>query len=127
MTNEDSKRLKGDPDGLLTYEYLANNIETCLGDELTTVIDNLRRVDTAGQFTASAARYLNAIDPATYADAIAALVEATIEKDREHRYLADLAASIYGTDFAERAAELSAADNNFRRLYKRIYPNPDSL
>lgn len=127
MNNEDSKRLKTDPDGLLTYEYLANNIETCVGDELNAVIDNLKRVDTTGQFTASAARYLNAIDAEAYAAAVAALVETTIDKDREHRYLADLAASVYGADFADRAAELSAADNNFRRLYKRIYPNPDSL
>lgn len=29
MTQEDTKRLQNDPDGLLTYEYLANNIETC--------------------------------------------------------------------------------------------------
>jgi hypothetical protein len=28
----------------------------------------------------------------------------------------------YGADYAGRAAELSAADNNFRRIYKRLYP-----
>jgi hypothetical protein len=30
--------------------------------------------------------------------------------------------SLYGEDYAERAAELSAVDNNFRRMYKRLYP-----
>ena len=28
----------------------------------------------------------------------------------------------YGPDFASRAGELSATDNNFRRIYKRLYP-----
>ncbi len=30
---------------------------------------------------------------------------------------------MYGPDYADRADELSAADNNFRRIYKRLYPN----
>ena len=28
----------------------------------------------------------------------------------------------YGADYAEKAAELSASDNNFRRIYKRLNP-----
>ena len=80
-------------------------------------------VDLSGQFTASAARYLHAIDAAAYQPAISRLVASTIDKDREHRYLPDILNSIYGPDYADRAAELSASDNNFRRIYKRLYPN----
>ena len=28
----------------------------------------------------------------------------------------------YGADYADRADELSAVDNNFRRIYKRLFP-----
>ena len=80
-------------------------------------------VDTTGQCLASAARYLHAIDAESYSRAINRLVAATIDKDREHRYLPDVLNSIYGPDYLSRAAELSAADNNFRRIYKRLYPN----
>ncbi len=127
MTTDDEKRLKSDPDGLLTYEYLANNIETCTGADLDAVVENLKRVDLSGQFTASAARYLNAIDHEAYAAAVEALTAATIDKDREHRYLGNLISSLYGEDYKDRAEELSARDNNFRRIYKRLYPNPESL
>lgn len=55
------------------------------------------------------------------------LVVASIEKDREHRYLPALIESLYGADYAERAAELSATDNNFRRIYKRLQPSAEGL
>ena len=126
MNQDDAKRLKSDQDGLLTYEYLANNIETC-DDDLAALTDNLVRVDLNGQFTASAAKYLNAIDKDKYAAQISMLVAATIDKDREHRYLSDLMSSLYCPDCTARAKELSATDNNFRRIYKRLYPNPESL
>lgn len=126
MTDEDKKRLAADPDGLTCYEYLANNIDTCF-DDIDIITDNLIKADIKGQFSASAARYLNAIDKAKYAKVIDRLVEATIERDREHAYLADLLQSLYGEDYNERADELSAADNNFRRIYKRLYPTLDSL
>jgi hypothetical protein len=71
---------------------------------------------------ASAARYLNAIDAERYAEPVRTLVAATIDRDREHRYIGDLMQSLYGEDYAEHAAELSATDNNFRRMYKRLYP-----
>ncbi|MDE6333480.1 MAG: hypothetical protein K2L77_02415, partial [Muribaculaceae bacterium] len=69
----------------------------------------------------------NAVDSEATAAAIEALVAATIELDREHRYLGSLLSSLYGEDYKDRAAELSAVDNNFRRMYKRLFPNPESL
>ncbi len=126
MTNDDIKHLHNDPDGLQTYEFIANNIES-IDDVLDALVENIIRVDLSGQFTASAARYLHAIDPDKYATAISTLVAATIDKDREHRYLADVLQGIYGADYAEHAAELSASDDNFRRIYKRLFPNPESL
>lgn len=72
---------------------------------------------------ASAARYLNAIDSEGYSPAIRRLVAATIDKDREHRYLPDLLQGLYGTDYKEHATELCASDDNFRRIYKRLFPS----
>jgi hypothetical protein len=121
MNDEELKTLSNDPDGLLTYEYIANHIGKC-DDDLDRLVDNLRKVDLTGQFMASAARYLNAIDAERYAEPVRTLVAATIDRDRGHRYIGDLMQSLYGEDYAEHAAELSATDNNFRRMYKRLYP-----
>lgn len=115
------KDLINDPDGLLTYEYLANNIED-LGDRLADVTDNMIRVDTTGQFTVSAARYLHAINPALYSTEIDRLIAAAIDKDRERSYISSLLADIWGSDYAERVDVLKASDNNFRRIYKRLFP-----
>ncbi len=122
MTEQDQKELRRDPDGLLTYEYLANHIGECGPGEIDALIDNMERVDLSGQFLASAARYLNAIDPAGYCPAIRRLVAGAIDKDREHKYLPDLMHGLYGAACLDRVAELSAADDNFRRFYKRLYP-----
>lgn len=121
MTEAEKKTLAADTDGLLTYEYIANHIgqSEMEPDWLT---DNMIRVDQKGQFTASAARYLSAIDAAAFAPQIERLIAATIEKDREHSYLPSLLKGIYGDDYREHAEELSANDNNFRRIYKRLYP-----
>ncbi|MDE6377626.1 MAG: hypothetical protein K2K72_02665 [Duncaniella sp.] len=126
MDQDLKKQLAADPDGLLTYEYIANNIGLCdeIMDEL---VDNMILVDSTGQFVVSAARYLHAIDHDLYASAIDRLVATAIEKDREHRYLPTLIESLYGADYAERAEQLSATDNNFRRIYKRLYPSAQSL
>lgn len=122
--NEDiKKRLASDPDGLLTYEYIANNIDTCQ-ESIDFLIDNMIKVDLTGQFISSAARYLTAIDPVGFHEAIDRLVEAAIDKDREHKYLPALMEGIYGTDYSDKAATLRLADNNFRRLEKRL--NADS-
>ena len=121
MTEEEKKTLGADADGLLTYEYIANHIGT---EELDIdwLVENMERVDPQGQFTASAARYLNAIDPALYEHQISSLIASTIDKDREHKYLPALLISIYGDGYEENAAELSLTDNNFRRIYKRLHP-----
>ncbi len=122
MEQELKKQLSQDPDGLLTYEYIANHIGSC-DDIMDELVDNMIFVDSTGQFVVSAARYLFAINPDLYAAHITRLIGAAIEKDRERRYLADLVQSIWGPDYADRAAELSAADDNFRRIYKRLLPS----
>lgn len=122
MEEDVKKRLASDPDGLLTYEYIANHIDT-IEPELTWLVENMENVDLTGQFVISAARYLFAIDPIAFAPHIDKLIKAGIEKDREHRYLGDMLRQMYGADYAERADELSAIDDNFRRIYKRLYPS----
>lgn len=115
------KRLEKDPDGLLTYEYIANNIGSCMED-MDWLVANMIAVDLSGQFVASAARYLYAIDAEGYKEFISQLIAAVIEKDREHRYLPDLIQGIWGDDYAQHVEELST-DDNFRRIYKRLYPS----
>ena len=115
------KRLEKDPDGLLTYEYIANNIGSCMED-MDWLVANMIAVDLSGQFVASAARYLYAIDAEGYKEFISQLIAAVIEKDREHRYLPDLIQGIWGDDYAQRVEELSK-DDNIRRIYKRLYPS----
>lgn len=115
------KRLEKDSNGLLTYEYIANNIDSCMED-MDWLVANMIAVDLSGQFVASAARYLYAIDADGYKEFISQLIAAVIEKDREHRYLPDLIQGIWGDDYAQRVEELST-DDNFRRIYKRLYPS----
>ncbi len=114
-------KLEKDPDGLTTYEYIANHINDA-DDIMPELVENIISVDRTGQYVVSTARYLHAIDAEKYSTSIDLLVKAAILKDREHVYLADLAASLYGADYKERAAELSSSDDNFRRIYKRLYP-----
>lgn len=122
MTKEDISRLEKDPDGLITYEYLANHLENMSAEELDAVIDNMARVDLSAQYLASGARYLHALDGDFFATQVKRMVALTIDRDREHRYIADLMTAIYGTDYTARAVELATDDNNFRRMYKRLYP-----
>lgn len=122
MEEDVKRKLAADTDGLLTYEYIANHIESVEPD-LPWLVENMERVDLSGQFVISAARYLFAIDPALFAPHIDRLIKAGIEKDREHRYLGDMLMQMYGPDYTERAEELSKADDNFRRIYKRLYPS----
>ena len=122
MIEENAKKvLEKDSEGLLTYEYVANNIDSCFED-MDWLVANMIAVDLSGQFVASAARYLYAIDADGYKEFISQLIAAVIEKDREHRYLPDLIQGIWGDDYAQRVEELST-DDNFRRIYKRLYPS----
>lgn len=123
ISEETRKSLAADPDGLLTYEYMANHIADLSADDMDTLARNMIDVDRSGQFVVSAARYLSATDSELFAAPIATLIAAAIDKDRERRYLGALLQAIYGPDYAARAAELSAADDNFRRIYKRLYSN----
>lgn len=123
MTPDQKKTLAQDPDGLLTYEFLANHIGECEPSDIDALIENMNTVDLSGQFLASAARYLNAIDPEAYEPAVRRLVACAIDKDREHKYLPDLITALYGTDYMDRADALCASDDNFRRLYKRLCPS----
>lgn len=120
--NEDvKKKIIKDTDGLITYEYIANHIGEC--DEIMPeLVRHIIEVDRDGQFSASTARYLCAIDRDHYRASIDDLVSSAIDKDREHRYIGDLLQPLWGEDYASRAEELSAADRNFRRIYKRLYP-----
>ncbi len=121
--NEDLRRqLSRDPDGLLTYEYIANHIGECEGC-ITDLVDNMIAVDTTGQFLVSAARYLGAIDREAFRAAIDRMVAVAIDRDRERRYIGDLLPALWGADYQARADQLSAADNNFRRIYKRLHPS----
>lgn len=119
MKDEIKKLLGKDPDGLLTYEYLANHISE-IDDVIDDIVDNMISVDRSGQFLVSAARYLFAIDNERYRAPISRIIASAIEKDRERRYIGDLL-TMWGTDFEERAEEYSKADDNFRRIYKRLY------
>ncbi len=116
------KNLEKDPDGMLTYEYIANNCDTC-DEEMDELVSNLVRVDLTGQFLASSARFLAAVDRERFSQWIPRLMEGAIAKDRERRYIGSLLEAVWGADYKERADELAATDDNFRRIYKRIYPS----
>lgn len=109
--------------GMAVYEYVVDHAEGDI-DNMPEVIDRLRKTDISGQFFASTARYLSAVDAERFARWIPTLIEGAIERDRERRYIGSLLEAIWGADYRERAEELSAADDNFRRIYKRLFPAP---
>lgn len=117
----DLKTLAKDADGLATYDYMVNHVADCI-DDMDYLTDNLLRVDQTGQFLASSARFLNSIDRETFAPWIGRLMEGAIEKDRERRYIWSLLEAVWGPDYMDRAQTLNQEDDNFRRIYKRIYP-----
>ena len=119
MKEEIKKLLGKDPDGLLTYEYLANHISE-IDDIIDDIVENMIMVDHSGQFLVSAARYLFAIDREHCRAPISRIIASAIEKDRERRYIGDLL-TMWGADYEEHVAEYSEKDDNFRRIYKRLY------
>ena len=123
MDSNLKKQLEKDENGLLTYEYIANNINRPeITQEIDALVDNIIAVDKTGQFVVSTARYLNAINKEVFAQPIDRLIKAAITIDRDRAYLGILATSIWGDDYKERAVTLVAGDDNFRRIYKRLYP-----
>lgn len=118
--DESLKHLTDDADGMATYEWIVNNPDGCLA-EMPFLIENLKRCDLTGQFLASSARFLNAIDREAYSAWIPQLVEGVIEKDRERRYIGSLLEAIWGPDYHDRAEQLRESDDNFRRIYKRLF------
>lgn len=105
---------------MTVYEYIVNNAGTC-ACQMPDLIMKLKRYDTTGQFLASSARFLSAVDRETFEPWIGPLVEAAIEKDKERKYIGSLLEAIWGPDYQERADELRNTDDNFRRIYKRIF------
>lgn len=122
MNNDLKKILSSDTDGLLTYEYIANHMGTC-DDDMPALTDNIIRVDLTGQITVSAALYLHATGPDKYREIIDKLIAASLQKDREHKYIADLLSGIWGEDYKSHVEELKQQSDNFRRIYKRVYAN----
>ncbi|MCH5214041.1 MAG: hypothetical protein J1E97_02510 [Muribaculaceae bacterium] len=114
------KDLSHDTDGMATYDYIVNHVPDCVV-EMDYLTENLLRTDTNGQFLASSARFLNSIDAETFRPWIYRLIEGAIERDRERRYIGTLLESIWGTGYMERAETLKKEDDNFRRIFKRIY------
>ena len=58
----------------------------------------------------------------TAVSAVLAYAKKIDDKDRERVYIGSLLTDIWGPDYMDKASELAAADNNFRRIYKRLYP-----
>lgn len=113
-------------EGMSIYEYIVDNVETC-EPEMGELICKLRMADTSGQFLASTARYLSAIDREKFDKWLTPLIEGAIERDRDRRYIGSLLEGIWGADYKERVEELRANDDNFRRIYKRIYSEKDAM
>lgn len=114
------KNILADSDGMGLYEYIVNNVDDCL-ESLPDVIARLTEIDTTGQFLASAARFLAAVDRERFYPYVASLVEATIDKDRERKYIGALLEAVWGQNYRERSDELRESDDNFRRIYKRLF------
>ncbi|MBD5304085.1 MAG: hypothetical protein K2G53_10310 [Muribaculaceae bacterium] len=118
--SEENKITIPEEEGMRIYEYIVDNAENeelLMGD----LVMKLRNADTTGQFLCSTARYLAAVDRERFCDWIAPLVEGAIEKDRDRRYIGSLLEALWGVDYKDRAEDLKQTDDNFRRIYKRLY------
>lgn len=121
MKKEDLEKIKKAQDGLTVYEFLVNNLEDMDSDDMKLIVDVLDRADRTGQYLASGARYMNALDKDKYDEHIKRMTSLTIDRDREHNYISDLITALYGAEYYDRVKEL-AGDDNFRRMYKRLFP-----
>ena len=112
--------------GMEVYQYIVDHCDTCC-DEMDDLIARLRQVDTSGQFLASTARYLAAVDRGKFEPWLGSLIEGAIDKDRERRYIGSLLKAIWGDDYELHVEQLKSTDNNFRRIYKRIHPELSAM
>lgn len=112
--------------GMEIYEYIVDNVET-LPETPDDTVTKLKAADNSGQFLASTARFLAAVDREHYEKWLTPLIEAAIERDRERRYIGSLLEAIWGEGYEENADELKQSDNNFRRIYRRIHPEDDAM
>lgn len=103
------------------YEQIVD-AESTNPESLPDLVEKLKDCDETGQYLCSSARYLGALNATLYADFITNLVEEAIDRDREHKYISQLLPALWGDDFMMQADKLSLTDNNFRRIFKRIYP-----
>lgn len=108
------------------YEYIVDNVET-LPETPDDTVTKLKAADNSGQFLASTARFLAAVDRERYEKWLTPLIEAAIERDRERRYIGSLLEAIWGEGYEEHVDELKQSDNNFRRIYRRIHPEDDAM
>ena len=115
------KDLEKDSDGMAAYDYIVNHVPECLED-MDFLTECLLSKDQSGQFLSSSARYLSSVDKESFGPWICRLIEGAIDRDRERRYIWSLLEAIWGPDYKERAEEIKKTDDNFRRIYKRIYP-----
>ena len=115
------KQLNNDTTGMDTYEYIVNHVDNCV-PLMPRLIENLIKVDNSGQFLASTARFIHAVDCDQFDEFLPALIEGAISKDRERKYIGALLEAIWGEDYESKKDELLATDDNFRRIYKRVFP-----
>jgi len=112
---------KSSADGMAAYESLVNSV----GADSTLIhnaVSDIIATDASGQFSASAARFLAALDREGYAPEIDLLLAAVIDKDRGKQYMPDLLPAVWGDDYMLHADELRERDDNFRRIFKRVHP-----
>ena len=112
--------------GMELYEYIVDNVDA-LPESPDEIVAKLRAVDNSGQFFASPARFLAAVDRERYEKWLTPLIEGAIERDRERRYIGSLLEAIWGADYEDRLEHLRQTDNNFRRIYRRIHPEDDAM
>lgn len=118
---KDIKELLKDTNGLETYDYIVNNMPGCVED-MDFLTENLIDKDATGRFLASSVKFLVSLGDDAFRPWMYRLIEGTIMKDRERRYMGGLLEAVWGADYQERVEELNRTDDNFRRIYKRIYP-----
>lgn len=103
------------------YDIIVNALEAVMPSTLDCLVSIIINDDHRGQTSVSTAKYLFATDPEKYKAMIDTLIKHAIEVDRERKYIGGLLPAIWGEDYATKVQELNATDNNFRRIYKRVY------